>query len=68
MADHARVVFHAVDEPWRFEREIVESLSLPLNLAFNERHPFRPVLTEARRVARRRALALDCWPAAEGAV
>ena len=38
--DHARVVWMKHQEPEKAEKELIDRLSLPLNLEGNERHPF----------------------------
>jgi hypothetical protein len=55
MDEHARVVWHVCDEPWKLEEELISSLDLPLNLDQNRRHGFHPVLSEIRRRAKLRA-------------
>jgi hypothetical protein len=68
IAQHARVAFHVAPEPWRFESQLVATLSLPLNLEFNEAHAFRGVLSGLRTAARRRAAVLPMWPASARAL
>ena len=55
MKDNAFVSWVVVDEPWKLEDHLIRTLSLPLNLQDNGKHPFHPVLTEIRRRARERA-------------
>ncbi len=57
MADHARVTWVAVEEPWAVEKLLLAALSLPLNLQGN-RHPFVPTLKRIRREAKQRAKAM----------
>ena len=57
MADHARVTWVAVEEPWVVEKLLLAALSLPLNLQGN-RHPFVPTLKRIRREAKQRAKAM----------
>lgn len=61
IAANARIAFHVCSEPWRFEREIVNALSLPLNLEFNERHQFHDHLSQLRSTIRAHALNIPCW-------
>jgi hypothetical protein len=56
MADHARVAWHPVSEPWTVEPTVIHSLDLPLNLRGNESHPFHATLSRQRRSARASAL------------
>jgi hypothetical protein len=39
--------------PWEVEKEIFESLSLPLNIQDNKHHPFSNTLSEMRKEAKR---------------
>jgi hypothetical protein len=55
MRAHARVAFTTCAEPWITEEQLIASLSLPLNLAGNERHLFHPSLTALRREHKERA-------------
>jgi hypothetical protein len=48
MANHARVVWVATERPWVLEQELIATLSLPLNLAGNRRHPFSATLSALR--------------------
>lgn len=52
MAVHARVVWCASTEPWLLESQLLERLSLPINLQGNRRHPYYPQLSKLRKVAR----------------
>lgn len=58
---NARVAFHAVQNPWQLEPEIISALSLPLNLEHNEGHDFSRVLSRRRSEAKKRAAALPSW-------
>lgn len=62
MADHARVVWIATEEPWKLEEELIGKLNLPLNLAGNKRHPFCAVLSALRASSVAAALALPIAP------
>jgi hypothetical protein len=55
MHHNALVCWFPVEEPWDAEAKLISTLSLPLNLHGNERHPFHPVLSELRRSQRERA-------------
>jgi hypothetical protein len=52
---NARVAWLACDEPWRIEKRIIHSVSLPLNLDQNRHHGFHSELAERRRAAKERA-------------
>lgn len=56
MARNALVAWLPTAEPWRLEELLIGSVSLPLNLQHNERHPFHAQLSALRREARARAL------------
>ena len=58
MAENASVTWMTHPEPWELEKQLIGELSLPLNLDQNTRHPFYPVLSNARRTAKSRARAL----------
>lgn len=55
MSTHARVTWLADPEPWVIEDQLIESLSLPLNLQGNSHHPFQPTLSGIRAAARNQA-------------
>jgi hypothetical protein len=55
MEDSTFVSWVVANEPWNIEDHILGTLSLPLNLQGDGKHPFHPVLTEIRRRARERA-------------
>lgn len=55
LARNALLAWVQVDRPWRFEANLIHSLSLPLNLDMNEAHPFQQRLSMLRRAARARA-------------
>lgn len=48
MAEHARVVWVATDQPWQLEEKLIGDLSLPLNVAGNARHPYCTTLKVLR--------------------
>ena len=52
MWEHARVVWTEHKEPWTLEDELLQELSLPLNLQGNQGHPFYPRLKEIRRATK----------------
>lgn len=56
MARNALVAWLPTAEPWRLEQSLIRSVSLPLNLQQNQRHPFHARLSVLRREARVRAL------------
>jgi hypothetical protein len=62
MADYARVAWIETVEPWILEEHLLKSLSLPLNIQGNARHPFCARLKELRQKAKRRAEELEILP------
>jgi hypothetical protein len=58
MVANARVTWLQIAQPWRLETKLLGSLSLPLNLDQNARHPFCESLKGLRAEARRKARAL----------
>lgn len=61
MASNAFVVWSECEEPWLVEEQLISTTSLPLNLDQNERHPFFPVLSESRCVAKIKAREMSIW-------
>lgn len=61
MDRNALVVWAASDAPWMVEEALIESISLPLNLDQNRRHPFHQELSSLRQEARARARELPVW-------
>ena len=55
MDDSAFVTWVVHSRPWELETEVIQNLSLPLNLDQNRSHAFHPVLSEARRQAKQNA-------------
>lgn len=55
IAQNAFVVWTVVAEPWVIEEELLQSLSLPLNIKGNSRHPFCQTLKLIRKRAREKA-------------
>jgi hypothetical protein len=51
------VAWAVTPDPWLAERDLIETLDLPLNLMHNSKHPFRSTLTKARDAARKQVLA-----------
>jgi hypothetical protein len=67
MRENAFVCWVTSTEPWNAEEELIGTLSLPLNLAGNERHPFHSTLSARRREARQVADSSPVWsPAKQG--
>lgn len=66
LADNAFVVWAIRSEPWKVEVELIQSLSLPLNLQHNRRHPFYPVLSAKRHLARNQASSLPVYRINQG--
>jgi hypothetical protein len=58
LAQHARVAWAPIEEPWRVEQELLSAMSLPLNLRDNA-HPFVSTLKSVRRAAKEAAEMLD---------
>jgi hypothetical protein len=54
MADHARVAWAAVEEPWLVEKILLSTVALPLNLQGNS-HAFIYTLKDVRRAAKQAA-------------
>lgn len=55
MEQNAFVTWTLHPEPWIMEDELIQQLSLPLNLRSNENHPFYSELSSARKNAKERA-------------
>ena len=53
------IVWKTLAEPWQLEDRLLHELSLPLNLAGNQHHPFHAELSAQRKTARDRAIAMD---------
>lgn len=49
ICENAYVTWSYVEQPWLYEQEIIESLCLPLNLQYNQDHPFFEKLSKKRR-------------------
>ena len=62
MADNAFVCWQQDDAPWVRERELIEELSLPLNLDGNKSNPFAATVSGLRRSAREVARQLPVVP------
>ena len=58
MSRNMYVVWRTCDRPWSLEVDLINSVSLPLNLNHNQNHKFHPQLSEVRRIARQTAKAL----------
>jgi len=43
-----RLTWAVADEPWRFERDVIAALQPPLNVDFNDAHPFCATMKAAR--------------------
>jgi hypothetical protein len=56
MADNAFVTWTVHPEPWHLEDELIQALSLPLNLRGNESHPFYPQLAALRKTHKANAV------------
>lgn len=62
MGRHARVCWVTTPTPWLLETQLIESLTLPMNLDQNARSPFRQQLSFRRAEQRVRARALPVLP------
>jgi len=58
MAEHARVAWVPIEQPWRVETELLSTMSLPLNLQGNT-HAFVSTLKNVRRAAKNAAMTMD---------
>jgi hypothetical protein len=58
LARNALVAWMIKNEPWEVEAELIQAISLPLNLQHNEQHPFHPVLSAKRQNAKQTARTL----------
>ena len=58
MRKNAFVRWLSTKRPWHAEEDLISVLSLPLNLAGNQTHPFHKKLSALRRLHARRAAAL----------
>jgi hypothetical protein len=61
MERNALIAWTVTSTPWELEEELIESISLPLNLDQNRGHHFHQTLSASRREARTRANALPVW-------
>jgi hypothetical protein len=52
MSQNALVAWVAHDEPWILEEDLINSISLPLNIQGNSHHPFQMALSAIRSDAR----------------
>jgi hypothetical protein len=55
---HLRVSWAAVEEPWRYEREVIAILAPPMNREHNQAHPFYEAMGTARSAFRMAAVPL----------
>jgi hypothetical protein len=62
IAANALVCWVESPTPWEVEHQLIETLSLPLNLQGNERHQFHPTLSKQRKLARQGAAGLPIVP------
>jgi hypothetical protein len=62
MAENTAVCWVETPEPWELERRLIQSVSAPLNLEYNERHSFYSVLKRLRADARLTAMQLPILP------
>ena len=63
MANNACVVWHAIAEPWVLEKQLIATVSLPLNLDQNRNHAFHARLSALRKEAKARANGSPVWSA-----
>jgi hypothetical protein len=62
MEQNALVTWVATPEPWKLEEELIQAVSLPLNLDQNRNHPFHAALSATRKEAKRKARSLPVVP------
>jgi hypothetical protein len=62
MAAHARICWLTTGQPWTVESELIQQLTLPLNLDQNIHSPFRATLSAARAEQRAIARSLPILP------
>jgi hypothetical protein len=62
MTAHARVCWLPTGQPWTTESELIQQLTLPLNLDQNRHSPFRAALSAARAEQRAIARSLPILP------
>jgi hypothetical protein len=62
MAENAFVTWVVHPEPWKLEEELIQKLSLPLNLDQNRHHAFHHRLAARRREAKAQARLLPILP------
>jgi hypothetical protein len=46
--DHLRLAWFVVPKPWRFEGQVIEALTPPMNRKHNQHHPFYKRMGDAR--------------------
>jgi hypothetical protein len=61
MKENVFICWAECDNPWIVEEQLISTLSLPLDLDQNARHPFCSVLKASRREAAHRARVTACW-------
>ena len=61
LGDNAFVSWKTCSEPWLLEEQLIRYVPLPLNLDQNGRHPFHPILSSVRRMARDAARQASIW-------
>jgi hypothetical protein len=57
LSNNASVIWMEMPEPWLVEAQLIQQLSLPLNLEHNSTHPFYSELTALRKTAKAAARA-----------
>ena len=62
MADNALVSWIVHPEPWEIERQIIQSIDVPLNLDGNAMNAYHPTLSAIRRMHLQRANGLAVLP------
>jgi GIY-YIG catalytic domain-containing protein len=55
ISKNAFVAWHIIDRPWEYEEDLINKISVPLNLDHNKKHKFHKVLSEIRSEAKKRA-------------
>jgi len=61
MQENAFVAWVVIQQPWILEQQLINEISLPLNLDMNKGHPFHPILSGLRSQSKSLARALPIW-------
>ena len=55
ISKNAFVAWRTIDRPWEYEEDLINKISVPLNLDHNKKHKFHEVLSKIRSEAKHRA-------------